>query len=886
MSTENKINPLVENIRLEAETALADYLFEENYITESQYKFSYTGSKFNEMMVLTEESRPGYVRNGVTYNDFKAAWNNIEAYPTVIGIHRLLFGYVGDDSKLVTSDRNRIDNLLNAFLSKDGKVGPPEARKELKYQSIKDRNQAEEDHRANQMGQLSDTLENPGHSIDQGSVGRKSRTGNVERASQLFSGTVYSDISRIPKQRWSSWWKVFKAKTSVAGNKESLLSLRKWTKHFIMGYELERNLFYEIWYNSLDSTFSVHDRYGSVVRRGEGIPVIREAMAVLFQQVAQFSPEDGAILRSRSNDLRAINRDLSREFEKDTTQADREAARMQAHKEKLSKQKEERPIQQMGSAAGSRKVSSEDEAEYDRRNADQAQWMEDELETVSAEQRKNDRQAADERREEEEERRRERMKRNAEKQKNAEDEDKEYSDPASSRTKDADLSTGADDVSVDNRTTTTKPKDDPTGEKNRKAPVGFSKSERIDMVGAAARAAQQPKKIPAETKKKEDAEDQKTINRTDKKAKNATNRRVKQQERTKSGQDDLFDVQPTNNVQPLKSDQAKKPSNSRGEDVKVSAAKPKKEIKPDEDAPKSAKRSGTDKVKQDTLSLKGKRKQSTEGKPEQAEKKPDGTHKVDDVATKPKPQQVQEPEEDGNDDNIALGQIDPNEEDPDVLRYNIELLMSHVAKETRPDIKSKMLDDLNQQRAQLDDVMSAEPDDFSGIGESEELEEPVTDRLFGEKFNRQVEDVRRSAMTSNFTKQMMNNMFADDFITQYDKTKSREYRSVLQRVGDWFKLTRGRAEPISIAGKMSRTNKIRGFFGAAQARSDFIIGFSLNQKIHFEIWYVQEINLGGNSAYASFYIYDVNAEKIIHSDIPFYRNALQLMVGKIGTDIQ
>jgi hypothetical protein len=82
-------------------------------------------------------------------------------------------------------------------------------------------------------------------------------------------------------------------------------------------------------------------------------------------------------------------------------------------------------------------------------------------------------------------------------------------------------------------------------------------------------------------------------------------------------------------------------------------------------------------------------------------------------------------------------------------------------------------------------------------------------------------------------------------------------------------------------------DKIKQFIQADQYRADFVIGFSIHEKINFEIWYVTEVNRnyrmgsGDPKVFSSFYVFDVSSAKIIRKYIPYYRNAEQVLIQKL-----
>lgn len=134
--------------------------------------------------------------------------------------------------------------------------------------------------------------------------GRRNRNNSSTRviekinSQELLSGEFYSDFSRIPPSRWGNWLRFWdKEKTSV--QHDNRLFGRSWKKTFVLGYQLETNLVYEVWYNSIDSSFSVHDSRGNQMTRR--FPTLSEAMKALTNAIVQSSSQDKDVLTGGMN---------------------------------------------------------------------------------------------------------------------------------------------------------------------------------------------------------------------------------------------------------------------------------------------------------------------------------------------------------------------------------------------------------------------------------------------------------------------------------------------------------------------------------------------------------------------------------------------------------
>ena len=187
--------------------------------------------------------------------------------------------------------------------------------------------------------------------------GRRNRQSNASRvidrinSQELLSGEFYSDFSRIPPSRWGSWLRLWdREKTSVQQDRR--LFGRTWKKTFVLGYQLEKNLVYEIWYNSIDSSFSLHDSRGNQVSRR--FPTLSETVKSLINALVQSSSEDAGFFKNGLNNqvatslMRSMTGNLDQHIEdmkrlEDKEQRDIIAARMEAEKkrEQEEKKKEE-----------------------------------------------------------------------------------------------------------------------------------------------------------------------------------------------------------------------------------------------------------------------------------------------------------------------------------------------------------------------------------------------------------------------------------------------------------------------------------------------------------------------------------------------------------------
>lgn len=194
--------------------------------------------------------------------------------------------------------------------------------------------------------------------------GRRGRVSNATRAiekinsQELINGEFYSDFSRIPPSRWGNWLRFWDRDKSSVQQDRRLIG-RSWKKTFVLGYQVEKNLVYEIWYNSLDSSFSVHDYRGTQMTRR--FVTLSEATKAMINALVQSSSEDADFFRSGMNNqiasslLRSVVGGADQHIEdlrrlEDKEQRDVAAARAEAEKKQAAKQADDLKAKQAAEA--------------------------------------------------------------------------------------------------------------------------------------------------------------------------------------------------------------------------------------------------------------------------------------------------------------------------------------------------------------------------------------------------------------------------------------------------------------------------------------------------------------------------------------------------------
>lgn len=156
------------------------------------------------------------------------------------------------------------------------------------------------------------------------------------------------------------------------------------------------------------------------------------------------------------------------------------------------------------------------------------------------------------------------------------------------------------------------------------------------------------------------------------------------------------------------------------------------------------------------------------------------------------------------------------------------------------------------------------------------------ERLQSQEADAKAREVRQKAKNSPYNKQMLIQDISDS-IESYDVTRIGSGRSVVRKFLDMFPSLRGRDAMINNPlGKPGIFNRTKQFFLGRDTRADFITGYSLNNVINLEIWYITEYDKGSHRMISSFYVLDVSSSKWLRSHLPFLRSAMMTISAKLG----
>ena len=310
---------------------LLDVLVEEKAVSESAMSIY----RSKEMILENRSTNKTvfYQNRPIDRDIFQAVYSNIQNYQTHMDVAQALgftpMDFGADESKRKQNLSKFIQRTVKSFnekaLPEDDEF--PSFDKRQSFYIAKERKNAgwEPDEPT-----IAD--------IDSGEKMRKDRvTKALDRinSQELISGEFYSNFTRIPKTRWGSWLRFWdREKTSVQNDKT--LFGRKWGKTFIIGYQIEQNVLYEVWYNSIDSTFVVHDING--VEMSSRVRTMNEALRNMIRQVAQQSAEDRQIFAGSNPESRLIARSILQSV---STNIDPRVKELQTIDDKLAKKAKE-----------------------------------------------------------------------------------------------------------------------------------------------------------------------------------------------------------------------------------------------------------------------------------------------------------------------------------------------------------------------------------------------------------------------------------------------------------------------------------------------------------------------------------------------------------------
>ena len=122
-------------------------------------------------------------------------------------------------------------------------------------------------------------------------LGSGGRVSNAIQRVPAFPGDFYRDKTKIPRQRWESWWKIWQRKTPVRERPRSMLTARTYyRKIFLLGYEMSggSRLFNELWYDAFNGVYIIYDHQGIPYRRS--FHIMDDAVTAFINIIAEEDP--------------------------------------------------------------------------------------------------------------------------------------------------------------------------------------------------------------------------------------------------------------------------------------------------------------------------------------------------------------------------------------------------------------------------------------------------------------------------------------------------------------------------------------------------------------------------------------------------------------------
>lgn len=326
---------------------LIEALREENLINESLFHAAMLKeSMASNMTLLTEmsahavETQNSYTFQGVTVtrDAFRAVYSNYDKYPDAESILyglgfptayrsaeestlnkrvKKLVRWYNNNTKLEAGSGSNAAEFLPTSLH--------ERKRQYSFKAREENARKAKGYATTRGGAVVNAGPSVENSINGGRNGRRTaltRTVDQVNSSEVIDGTFYNDRTKIPPRVWSNWVRFWDSRSSsVRPNRRSLLGEffgLTWKKTFILGYTVNNNTAYEIWYNSYDSTFSIYDRNGVDVTRP--IATVQEAIKSLIHVISQSGKGDIETVAAggTSNDtIRSMMRGLSTGLDKD-----------------------------------------------------------------------------------------------------------------------------------------------------------------------------------------------------------------------------------------------------------------------------------------------------------------------------------------------------------------------------------------------------------------------------------------------------------------------------------------------------------------------------------------------------------------------------------------
>jgi len=629
--------------------------------------------------------------------------------------------------------------------------------------------------------------------VNAGKRGRKDPLIVRINSSDIVPGEFYRDITRISRSTRHHWVKFWgKGLRTVQKNKKNLLGHligKTWKKTFLLGYQVNKTLFYEVWYNSMDSSFSVYDKNG--VEVSASVPTLQESIRLLIRTIAQEANTDSEVFATGSGGAalsQSLQRALSPDLGKEEKRIEQEQRNIRAE---LKREEQERSEARANVKAPKPQKKTRSPAVKERKARMDSS-----------------------RRAREERERRERVEKAAIDRMNA-----------------ASASGAANDTAFADR-----------------------------VKGSVSSAFNGMKDVPPEPKKNVmTSRDATTDSMIDQMQKEMDNQQIEEYRqnleyilgRLRDQADKLRRIA----EDPHDNNLLKDPS------IRDFF----KDVNTDGDRTALAVEAA---LAYEAHGMEMERMLDKEGADFSEELRKKMERNGRDYATSTEKHMNMVFRDLFGKDRPRNSNVDPYLKENEDPRWT-------TANQNYQDA----IDGFDGDRREKRDAVRAQN---SAMGH-----DPFAE-ITGRAADQQAKDIRNKVKNSPYTKQVLIQDISES-IESYDITRIRHSR-IKNIIPRWLgktidRLTRGRKDP-----RQSPTDVLGGFFSRVKQayldreyRADFIIGYTLNNVIDIEVWYITELDPNGSGRLiSSFYVYDVSAEKVVRSHLPYYRNAMQVVGAKLG----
>lgn len=316
-------------------------IFEAQMLAESIREDHALDLLFEDEIHSTENTPTRYVFTGtsspitITWDAFKKVYTDYDTYPTAADVMQGLGVPLSHFKKGTTLGRTL------ARFREHFEATNPEARA-MNMPFTNNRREAYA-----QVNKMKDDLpEADARNVHAGRKGKKTPSSsvlNMLNEKSIVPGELYNDVSRIPKKHWSFWAKMWNRKKTSLPEPKQIFG-RHWSKTFILGFQFDKRLVIEIWYNSATSDFSVYDQ--NAVPLARPADSMSEAIRFFVSYLLRNSDEDEEVFKGNTNQLaRSYMASIRGPAERDAIEAQRQADLAAKEAQKLNKKEQSKNFQ-------------------------------------------------------------------------------------------------------------------------------------------------------------------------------------------------------------------------------------------------------------------------------------------------------------------------------------------------------------------------------------------------------------------------------------------------------------------------------------------------------------------------------------------------------------